>query len=323
MPLSVSAQKETDNGIQRLLKNIHYNFEGEATLSSGDYAPFWLTSNRHGLSSVERNSALLHCSLIRPAELDSMRKWKVGYGADLAIAANYTSNIIVQQLFADIRYRAIGLSIGAKERPMELKNNNLSTGSQTLGINARPIPQVRVELPDWWKVPGTHGWLQIKGHIGYGAMTDNTWQHDFTKRQTCYTDNVLFHSKAGYLRICNYEDYDYPLSLELGMEMASQFGGTTYNMDSRWPKVENATNLKAFWNAFITGGADPYESQFQFSNVEGNQLGSYLIRVNYDKRNWRFSLYADHFFEDQSSMFMLDYNGYGTGSNWNVKQDRK
>jgi hypothetical protein len=107
------------------------------------------------------------------------------------------------------------------------------------------------------------------------------------------------------------------------MEMASQFGGTTYNMDSRWLKVENATNLKAFWNAFIPGGADPYESQFQFSNVEGNQLGSYLIRVNYDKRNWRFSLYADHFFEDQSSMFMLDYNGYGTGSNWNVKQDRK
>lgn len=325
MPLSVLAQEGTDSGIRRLLHNLQYTGETQATLSTGDYAPFWLTSNKQGLSSVENSSAYLRGSLIRPVETDSMRKWQVGYGVDVALAAQFTSSLVIQQCFGDVRYRALGLSVGAKERPMELKNNQLSTGSQTLGINARPVPQVRVEVPEWWVVPYTRGWVQVKGHVAYGKYTDNTWQHDFTSLKTRYTDNALFHSKAGYLRIYN-EDYDYPLSLELGLEMATQFGGTTYmkNKEGVMQPIENESGLKAFWNAFIPGGGgDPYENQYQFQNAEGNHLGSYLIRLNYDKRDWRASIYADHFFEDQSSMFFLDYNGYGTGASWNDRQERK
>ena len=35
------------------------------------------------------------------------------------------------------------------------------------------------------------------------------------------------------------------------------------------------------------------------------------------------SVYADHFFEDHSQMFMLDYNGYGQGEEWNTWKDRR
>lgn len=42
------------------------------------------------------------------------------------------------------------------------------------------------------------------------------------------------------------------------------------------------------------------------------------MRINYDHELWRFSVYADHFFEDHSQMFLLDYNGYGEGEEWNV-----
>lgn len=28
----------------------------------------------------------------------------------------------------------------------------------------------------------------------------------------------------------------------------------------------------------------------------------------------------DHYFEDHSGMFFLDYDGYGSGENWNVKE---
>ena len=324
MPLSVLAQEGTDDGIARLFHNIQYTGEAQTTLSTGDYAPFWLTSNRQGLSSVERNSGYLRGSLIRPAETDSMRRWRIGYGADVAVAGNFTSTLVIQQLFGDVRYRALGLSVGAKERPMELKNNQLSTGSQTLGINARPVPQVRVEVPDWWVVPYTRGWLQVKGHVAYGKFTDNNWQHDFTHQQSRYADNVLLHTKAGYLRIYN-EDYDYPLSLEMGLEMACQFGGTSYmRVDGAMQKTENESGLKSFWHAFIPGGgSDSYEDQYQFKNAEGNHLGSYLIRLNYDKRDWRASIYADHYFEDQSAMFLVDYNGYGTGASWNDRVERK
>jgi hypothetical protein len=35
------------------------------------------------------------------------------------------------------------------------------------------------------------------------------------------------------------------------------------------------------------------------------------------------SVYADHFFEDHSQMFLLDYNGYGEGEQWNTWQKRR
>ena len=308
---------------ERALHHLEYSTELSATLSSGDHAPFWLTSNRHGLSSVENNSAYLRASLFRDAHNDSAYYWRLGYGADFAVASHYTSTLIVQQLYADLQYRAVELSVGAKERPMELKNNRLSTGSQTLGINARPVPQLRIGLPEWWNVPLTRGWVQIKGHIAYGMMTDDRWQHDFTRLQSRYADHVLYHSKAGYLRIHN-EDYDYPLSLEAGLEMSAQFGGTTHRrINGVMTTQKNKSGLDAFWHAFVPGGTDSYEKDKAFGNVEGNQLGSWMLRVNYDRRDWRLSAYIDHFFEDHSSMFHLDYDGYGTGANWNSRKERK
>ena len=58
-------------------------------------------------------------------------------------------------------------------------------------------------------------------------------------------------------------------------------------------------------------------------NAEGNQLGAWLARVNYDADTWRFSVYADKYFEDHSSMLQLDYDGYGTGDEWLQKKKRR
>ena len=91
---------------------------------------------------------------------------------DVAAPIHYTSNVVVQQAFVEARWLHGVLSIGAKEYPMELKNQTLSSGSQTLGINARPVPQVRLALPEYWTLPFANHWLAIKGHIAYGKMTD-------------------------------------------------------------------------------------------------------------------------------------------------------
>ena len=120
---------------------------------------------------------------------------------DVAVPVNYTSNVVVQQAFAEARWLHGVLSVGAKEYPMELKSQTLSSGSQTLGINARPVPQIRVALQDYWTLPFTHGWVSIKGHLSYGMTTDQRWQKEFTDLKSRYTENVLYHSKAGYLRI--------------------------------------------------------------------------------------------------------------------------
>ncbi|MGM9688479.1 MAG: capsule assembly Wzi family protein [Alloprevotella sp.] len=291
----------------------------QSTNSSGDYTPLWLNANKHGLSSLDKNNGYLMGGVKKSMQADSLKRWSYGFGASLAATYNFTSPVVVQEAYAEGRWLKGVLTVGSKEWPMELKDNALSSGSQTFGINARPVPQVRIALPDYWTFAG--GWLGIKGHIAYGMTTDDGWQKDFTDKQSKYTQDALYHSKAGYLRIGNAEKTRF--SLELGLETASLFGGTSYR---KWENgqlvgVKNGTGLSSFWNAFVGGGSDVGEDVYK--NVEGDILGSWVARLSYDAPTWNLGVYADHFFEDHSAMFLLSYNGYGVGEEWQVKKDNR
>lgn len=321
---SANAQYEWQNGADAgkldLAHNLTYRLEAQASASDGR-TPLWLNANKYGLSSLDESNGYGRVAVVRPLQTDSARRWAVGYGVDVAMAYNYTSTVVVQQAFAEVRWLHGVLSVGSKNYPMELKNNQLSSGSQTLGINARPVPQVRLALPEYWILPFGNGMIRMKGHVAFGKMTDDNWQHSFTDRKSKWADDVLYHSKAGYIMIGN-PDRHFPLSLELGLEMAAEFGGTTYRAGADGPVVvsKNETGLKAFWNAFISGGCEVNEKQSIYQNVEGNQVGSWLVRANYDNEAFRLSLYADKYFDDHSSMFQLDYDGFGSGDEWNTRK---
>lgn len=319
--VSFSQTNDGEKGGIPLGKGLGYNVEMQSTFSDGR-TPLWMNANRHGLSSLETGNGYFRAGVFRPLRTDSARRWGIGYGVDLAVPYNFTSNFVVQQAFAEGRWLHGSLTVGSKQYPMELKNNRLSSGSQTLGINARPVPQVRLALPDYWTLPFGSGWIHLKGHIAYGRMTDDSWQHDFTGKRSKYADDVLYHSKAGYLKIGN-EDRFCPFSIELGLEMASSFGGTSYLPDGQggMTAVKGKTGLGAYWKAFLPGGADAGETTYQ--NVEGNQVGSWLVRMNWDTEMWRMSIYADKYFEDHSAMFQLDYDGYGEGDEWQVKKKHR
>lgn len=303
------------------LDSLTYKVEMQGSFSSGK-TPLWLNANKYGLSSLDENNGYVRGSAIRPLSVDDGRKFGLGYGVDVAVPANYTSNFIVQQAYVEGRWLHGTLTIGSKEQPMQLKNRWLSSGSQTHGINARPVPQVRVALPDYWTIPLTRGWLHIKGHMAFGILTDNNWESDFTNRQSKYSKNVLYHSKAGYLKIGNTERFC-PWSLELGLEMVTLFGGTSYIPDSAnvLQPVKTGTGIKDYWHAVFGGGSDAGEEIYK--NVEGDMLGSWVARLKYDGDWNSFAIYADKFFEDHSAMFQLDYDGYGSGDEWTQEKKRR
>lgn len=299
-----------------LTENLRYHVEMQATISQGK-TPLWLQANRFGLSSLEHSNGYLRAAVIRPVPSDTVGKWGLGYGADVAVASHFSSHTVVQQCYVELRWLKGLLSVGSKEYPMELKDNQLSSGAQTFGINARPIPQVRLALPDYWTLPVLHDWLHLKGHVAFGRMTDDRWQHDFTDRKSKFVDGTLYHSKAGYLKIGQQHRR---WSLELGLEMGATFGGTAYRpgSDGKMEVLHNNNGLGAYWQAFVPGGSDVNETNYR--NIEGNQLGSWLFRFNYDDPDLGWSVYADKFFEDHSAMFQLDYDGYGSGDEWNRKK---
>ena len=296
--------------ISRLGKDIRYEGTVTSAFSGGDFAPFWFTSNRYGLSSHHNNYGYLRGAIGRDVMADSLRTWRIGYGADIAVAVGMGSkHFIIQQLYADIQWKVLRLSLGQKERPLELKNQALSSGAMTTGINARPLPQIRLELPDFWIIPGTKNWLALKAHIAYGWYTDNAWQREYNGNNKAfyYTTGSLYHSKAAFLRIGNKEKF--PLTVTGGLEMSCQFGGTGHNIWQRSgfdATIEENVNLlngfKSFWNAFIPGGSDVNDGNI-YANREGNQLGSWHLRADYHGKGWSVAAYMEHFFEDESQMF--------------------
>ena len=278
---------------------LTYRIEASGNVSEGTYAPLWFTANRYGLSSQEPNSGFLRAGIAYNRQLP--HHWRIQAGLDLAGTVNQTSNFVVQQAYGDISWRFLTLSIGSKERtggPLE-KNERLSSGMMVEGNNARPVPQVRGEIADYISIPGTKGWLALKGHIAYGMFTDNSWQENFAAAGQSYGRDILYHSKALMFRIGNREKL--PLEFEFGLLDAAQFAGDQMkkNADGSSTLVHDMPDgLDSFIKAFL-----PVRSEDKMANVEGNHVGSWNFALNYYLHDWKFRVYLEHYFDDHSQMF--------------------
>lgn len=307
--------------LRHLTQGVEANVEMNGVLSSGDNSPFWIASNRHGLSSIERNSGYLRAGITRGIETDSTRQWRLGYGLDIAVTANHTAPFVVQQAYGELSWKIFKVSLGSKERDIDLRNNELTSGGLSVGINARPIPQARLDI-DYFSFPGTHGWWQWKMRCSYGIFTDDGWQKDFltdagTIETAKRTEHGLYHEKACYWKFGKEERF--PLTFEIGIQMCTQFGGTIYNINStRWGDQNEKPNgdgyhvdvykaangPKSFIYALLCKGADTGDGTY--GNVAGNTLGSYNMRLQYHGERIRAGAYFERLFEDHS-MLTLQY----------------
>ena len=295
---AVSAQ------VSRLIDDVQYGGSVRGTAGAGDNAPFWFTGNRYGLGAIGNYTALGRAYIKRDIEADSLRFWKVGYGVDIAAGYGNQSYFNIQQAYFEAGWKMLALSLGQKERPSELKNPELTSGGLVLGMNARPIPQVRLEMPDFWAIPGTKGIFSFKAHIAYGWYTDNSWQKEFNSgTDNIYTRNSWFHSKSLFLRLGNHKRF--PLVFTMGLEMACQFKGFGYNIRNYGGKKMDDGPLGGnIWTAFVPGSGGDVNDFATFQNSAGNHIGSYHFRLDWNKRNWSLGLYMEHMFEDQSQMFL-------------------
>lgn len=293
--------EEPDSTGRDLLRQTEMTFELSATAASGDFAPLWLTANRYGLGSVETQSIYERAHMERSIRHDEDRNWRIGYGLDAALAFGHERHVILQQAYAEVAWKWFRLTAGAKQRPLETQNNELSSGAMTYGINARPIPQVRLDV-DWFPIPGTKGWWQWTLHGSYGMKTDGHWQQEWAAAGTRYTRHTLYHEKALHWQFGRPDIF--PLTYEIGLNMAAEFGGTSYGVTSgRHPGVttfEHASTPRAFWNALICSGSDATDGSDP--NVEGNHLGSWIMQLKYHGQRWQARAYWERFFEDHSQL---------------------
>lgn len=262
------------------------------TVHTGDNTPLWQVSNQHGLSSLYNNAYTRGGTFYN----DSCRNWKLKTGFDLAVATGFTSSFVVQQAFADIYYKWIGLSIGSKEIDSELLNQQLSSGGLTWSGNARPIPQVKIGILDYLRIAS---WVQVKAEMSYGKWTDNNYQKKRVGENFWYTKDILYHHKSFYFRLgkpASHWQYD------LGMSLDTQFGGYK---SSGGDAGDLGNSLIDYLHVLIPKGGNSSSSNLE-KYFLGNFVGSEHLKLTYKQNDYHISAYLENYYDDFSGMGKLN-----------------
>lgn len=289
----------------RIRRKLVFNMSFTGNAGSGDYAPFWFTSNRQGLSTTEPSGLMMRLGLNGSMHLPN--QFHFSYGMDVAVAAGYQSDYYLHQIYVDAGYKWFDLSVGAKERWGELVNPSLSSGGLTWSGNSRPIPQIRLEVPEFTRLGILGGLVSLKGHIAYGWYKDNDWREDQAIKYSNppeYTDHILHHSKSMFIRIGDTERF--PLEFIAGLEMYAQFGGTRHNIrlnpdEPLTESVDLPHDAQSYWKILL-----PVNKEGEQSKENGNTLGSWHLALGLTLDKWQYRLYYEHFYEDHSSMLGIE-----------------
>lgn len=288
--------------------------EVSGKVSSGNFAPLWLSSNRQGVVSPYANSAYERIGYQhdfyfgKPNENHEGtedKDWHIQAAADIMLSQNAQQKFSIHQLYGEISYKKVSLTIGQKERQIDLRNNSLTSGGLSQGINAQPIPEVLGSV-DYFSIPFCNHWWKWRGRIGYGKTTDGNWQKNWVAdiNSNRYTSNYLYCERMIGWKIGDEERF--PLVFEPSLQMMTQFGGTTYNVagrnhDDASVPIVHAENFNAFWHAFWPMGSND-ETDGNMPNSAGNTLGSYNFAVSWITDTWKIRGYFERIFEDQSML---------------------
>lgn len=259
--------------------------------STGNFAPYFIGSLNNG-RIVRRNSALLDAE----AKVDIDRSRRFSWGAGVELLTGYSSKntydlydastqtwgtqkngpapFWIQQLYGEIKYRGVFLTIGQKSPKSRILDETLSSGDLTLSSNARGVPGVQAGFIDFQNIPFTNGWVQIDGVVYYGKYTDGRYrEHEFNKYNWVLTTDEYFIYRRCYFRTKPSK----PFSVTLGMQAAGQFGGTSkfYLQGDNWRTVNRGFRVKDAVKMFLPllGNGDAY--------YEGSSLGSWDFMARY------------------------------------------
>lgn len=231
---------------------IHYQLGLSTVASGGDYAPFWIQSNRYGTISAEALSTTMQVAV----EKDYQSRQKLfDYGFKVNAIGRVDKNgasVYLHEYYAKARLLCFSAVAGAREEYYGMQDSTLSSGYLLFSRNARPMPQLFAGIERYTAIPFTFGLIEIKGGLSNGWYTDNI-----------YTKNGMMHHKFVYFR----GGGKLPFHVQYGFEDVAQWGGTVPG----WGKLPSS--FSDFITVFKGNGG----------GVEGeaiNALGNHIISQN-------------------------------------------
>lgn len=281
--------------------STYYKAELFGSAATGDYTPFWITSNQYGVVPLSSNNGYGRVGVFHNQSFGKGFRWSAGL--DVLATAPRHKNFHIQQIYASLGYKCLEMTLGSKEQYESLLDRLMSSGDIMQSANARPMPEFHLAVPEFTVIPLTKGWLQFKANFSVGRTFDDGYLAEFTQGKQTYVDNVLWHKKALYIQLKDTRN-GFPLSAYIGVQHVAQWGGTSTD-----PKIgEQPHSFNDFIRVFFgsEGGSDATQSDQ--INVLGSHHIGYNFALAYEAKNWTLKGYHQHISYDKSGMEF--YNGF-------------
>ncbi|MDR2041567.1 MAG: capsule assembly Wzi family protein [Tannerella sp.] len=287
------------------------------SLSTNGQTPFWMASNRYGVVPLKSPEGYLQAGVFHRQPL-GRAGWAWSVGADMVAARPRYRTAYVQQLFGELSFRRLSLSIGSREADrhysQSLMDPRLSSGDLGLSPNARPVPEINLYVPRFVTLPYTGGWLQGKGDFAVGRSFDSDYLKSYFPPDRFYIKDMLWHRKSLYLRV---EDTNgaFPFGMTLGLCHLVQWGGVS--TDPEAAVRMQPRSLMDFIRVVLGKSGDEKASPSDQINVLGSQYGTYDFHFSYRKEGLAVKACYQHFFDDASGMEFKN----GTDGLWGIQVD--
>ncbi|HEY9116867.1 MAG TPA: capsule assembly Wzi family protein [Roseivirga sp.] len=262
---------------------------------SQDFNPFYLVHNRLGMVRD-------HQDFFVQADLRYVRELSKSWGFKVELGSR---NDLIYKSYASINWKNFSFFGGSRGLVLGgIENNKLTTGSLALGNNALPVPQIGVES-DYFNLPFTQGYLQIKGGISHGWFEEDR-----------YISGAFLHQKHAKIKI----DLESLIGLRIYSSLIhfAQYGGVS-SLGEKQP-----SSFSDFRKVFFGQGIpNPMAGTAGESNAVGNHVG--VTEWTWDQRigNYRLQINYQKPFEDEGSMQYLSFKDFLTGINLEFPESSK
>ncbi|PKQ64381.1 hypothetical protein BZG02_06075 [Labilibaculum filiforme] len=265
------------SGIVFSQKKTNYEVGVSSAVGANNSLPFWLHSNKNGIIP-EHGFVMTDLSLGMDIEEDQNESFDFMWKASGLGYVGNESKLIVNQLYAGIRWKFINFYLGQKSHGQKYDGLSSTNGDLLYSNNSRAYPQYELSVPDYTNVPYTNGYIAIKGLLSDGITTDDR-----------YIDNTRIHHKNLYVRLFK----DSKISVSGGIEHYALWSGThPVNGDI-------SGSLHKYFKVFRGTGDDDGAYENDAYRI-GNHIGSYRFDVYFNAKSFSLNSFYQTIFEDGS-----------------------
>jgi hypothetical protein len=265
-------------------KEITYDINTSAGLSSDTTLPFWVSANQYG-SVPNSDYVSLNTRIFKPFDTPETL-FDLSYKASATGFIAQENKFLLNELYLGVRFKNIVLDLGAKNDAVLWNNLSSSNGSIIKSINARAMPGINIKTNNFLSLPFATSWLEVKGSFAHYFMND--------KRAV---ENTNLHHKSFYIKT----KINARFEIIAGLDHYVQWGGTSAVYGAQ--PASFSDYIKVVLGA--EGGASATQND-QF-NALGNHVGSYLLQFNYKEENTNVTFYYSHPFEDTSGRELTNW----------------